>query len=125
MCLSRDSGSFANSLVQMKEHASHPRAPATDIRENKFGTFLDMSVLNGSLRLTMMTRETLSIQPFRRSHSCEPLYDDCIDVVACISFSPFSRVISFPFVSKRDGYNRDIGRTTELELEEHFETPIK
>ena len=84
-----------------------------------------MSALNGSSRLTLMTRDTLSIQPFRRSHSCERLYDDSIDVVACTSFAPFARVISCPFVSKRDKYNRDIGRTTELELEEHFEPPTK
>jgi hypothetical protein len=83
----------------------------------------DTCVLNSSS--TLMTPDTLSIQPFRRSHSCEPLYDDCIDVVACTSFAPFARVISCPFVSKRDEYNRDIGRTTELELEEHFEPPIK
>lgn len=110
-------------LQYVRTYLSYFLRPANMVRELSWTH--DMSVLNGSSRLTLMTRETLSIQPFRRSHSCEPLYDDSIDVVAFTSFAPFARVISCPFVSKRDEYNRDIGRTTELELEEHFEPPIK
>ena len=60
--------------------------------------------------------ETMPIQPFSRSQSCESLdddidddIDDSIDDVAC------------SFVSKRDEYNHQVGNTTELELKEHFE----
>jgi hypothetical protein len=61
----------------------------------------------------------MPIQPFfQRARSCETLHDESIDVVTCTPFSAtFVRGSSCPMVSKRAEYNRDVGRTTELELE--------
>ena len=55
----------------------------------------------------------MPIQPFSRSRSCDILDDDSIDDnVAC------------SFVSKRDEYNHEVGRTTEMEVKEHFERKV-
>ena len=61
----------------------------------------------------------MPIQPFfRRARSCETLHDESIDIVTCTPFlATFVRGSSCPVVSRRSVYNRDVGRTTELELE--------
>ncbi len=62
----------------------------------------------------------MPIQPFSHSRSCKPLDDDDIDDDIDDSIDD----VACSFVSKRDEYNHEVGRTTKLELKEHFEQQL-
>jgi hypothetical protein len=62
----------------------------------------------------------MPIQPFSHSRSCKPLDDDDIDDDIDDSIDD----VACSFVSNRDEYNHEVGRTTELELKEHFEQQL-